>query len=85
MQILVSCPESSTKVANDNWKVIAVGVSLCVVVAFLLVIGLICFRKKDSKKEINAVGEHKEDTTSTDHEMTFSNIRMTNENTFSNW
>ena len=36
------------------------------------------------RKEINVVGENKEDTPSTDHEMTFSNIGMTKENTFSN-
>ena len=30
------------------------------------------------------MGENKEDTPSTDHEMTFSNIGMTKENTFSN-
>ena len=35
--------------------------------------------------EIHVVGENKEDTTSTDHEMTFSNIGMTKENTFSNY
>ena len=31
--------------------------------------------------EIHVVSENKEDTTSTDHEMTFSNIRMTTKNT----
>jgi len=30
------------------------------------------------------VGENKEDTTFSDHEMTFSNIGMPKENTFSN-
>ena len=36
------------------------------------------------RKEINVVGENIEETTSTDHDMTFSNIGMTTENTFSN-
>ena len=33
--------------------------------------------------EIHVVGENKEDTTCTDHEMTFSNIGMTKKNTLS--